>query len=799
MTDIKSTFSSELKSVFKYINDITIKYPTDTITIEYFIMAILDKQDCDAYKILNRTMLSNPMAKLKEKITTILQNSHHTENEQSKYCEDYDNYFADTEISDADGKMKSIDFLLTIIKKNDEIRKLFKNAGVSYDQLKNSYRSFNEKNSKTRNKAQTKKSTSPTERGETEAELHNLTTFARRGKLNFAYGNEKIYEKIFAALSKRNNNNVIIVGEHGVGKTTTAYNIANLLVSEDIPDNFRGKQLMLLDLVSLQFTRGMMEVRFNNIMIDAIKRNKYIFLIDDLGYILSDKAHFGDVQIDKMIARIFEEESIMVIGCVTPSEFSRNISKNPLLMGRFEKITLEEKTIDETIDILKEVSVKYGGFHGVNYTEGCLKACATYSKRYMSNAVLPHTAINLLDEAGARKKLTIRQDKEVVKLEERLNEIIEEKNTLEGVDAGERFDKLTKEEISIKSNINKLMKQNSLNGALTEVTENDVMELISDKTTVPVSEITDNELAKLVNLEGKLNEMVIGQEEAVKTVSRTVKRNRVGISNPNKPSVMMFVGKSGTGKTYLAKKLSEIVFGNDKSFVRLDMSEYGDKTSITKLYGSSPGYIGYENGGILTESIKKNNHCVLLLDEIEKATEEVHDVFLQLFDEGRLTDNTGGVVDFSNVIIIMTSNVGTKEAMIRGGGVGFLKDGKNYTSIVNRAIKDKFKPEFINRIDSIVMFNDLNEDNLKTIVRLEVNKLNDRVKLAGYEMDEAFINEAIEIVYNKLSESDNEGFGARPILRLIQSEVEDRITDYIIEKRPQKGEKLTKEILNKMG
>ena len=284
---------------------------------------------------------------------------------------------------------------------------------------------------------------------------------------------------------------------------------------------------------------------------------------------------------------------------------------------------------------------------------------------------------------------------------------------------------------------------------------------------------------------------MIGQQEAVSETVRTVKRQRVGIGKPNKPSVMMFIGNSGTGKTYLAKTLANEVFGDINAFVRLDMSEYNDQTSVNKIMGSSPGYIGYEKGGILTEAIKKRNHCVLLLDEIEKADESVFDVFLQLFDDGRLTDNKGYTVDFSNVIVIMTSNVGAKEATLRGKGVGFIKNEEMTGDIIKNELRKKFKPEFINRIDNIIMFNNLSDDNLRKIISLEMDNVVRRIESINYKVNGTFKEEASKLVYDKLKQDNTQSdFGARPINRIIQHEIEDKVTDYIIENNPDEGYEL---------
>mgnify|MGYP002525497071 CR=1 FL=1 len=316
---------------------------------------------------------------------------------------------------------------------------------------------------------------------------------------------------------------------------------------------------------------------------------------------------------------------------------------------------------------------------------------------------------------------------------------------------------------------------------------NDIKECISEKTNIPLGELTIDDREKLKNLDERIKKIVIGQDDAVDNVCKAIKKQRVGISNPNKPVVFLMAGSTGVGKTYLAKTIAKEVFGDEKKLVRLDMAEYADKTSVNKIFGSSPGYIGFEKGGILTEAIKKNKHCVLLLDEIEKADEEVHNTFLSLFDEGRLTDNKGVNVDFRNVIIIMTSNIGAREVEERGNGIGFVTDSENLKKeIIEKELKRKFKPEFINRIDKIIYFNKLTDENIKNIIKLEIKKVNKRLEDIGYGLEKGFEDSKIlDIIFNKVKENKN--MGARPILREIQVELEDKITDYMIDNDIEKG------------
>ena len=455
----------------------------------------------------------------------------------------------------------------------------------------------------------------------------------------------------------------------------------------------------------------------------------------------------------------------------------------PILVQSIHRIRLEEKTEDEAIEIAKSRAERLGKFHAVRYTDEAIEAAVRLGKKHVPSAVLPKTALDLMDETGAVISMNNGDDAEVERLEKRLAEIAEERENLESYD---RYDELTREQIQIKSEIERRLKQKSMEDERTDVTADMVREVISKRAAVPVTRITEHDIEGLKTLGPNLLKSVIGQNEAVNEVCRAVKRKRMGLTDPSKPVVLFFAGSTGTGKTYLAKKLAEELFGTEKNLTRLDMSEYNDRMSVNKLYGSSAGYVGYERGGILTEAIKKKPNSILLLDEMEKACDDVHDVFLQIFDDGRLTDNKGYTVDFSNTVIIMTSNVGAKEAAAHGGGIGFVKSDGSNKDIFLKSMKRKFKPEFINRIDKTVFFNRLSDDNLRNIVRLELEKVRARVRKLGYDIDESYLNGGLTDLV-MVDVKDKGEYGARPVIHSIQHIVEDRLTDYIIENSSEEG------------
>lgn len=457
---------------------------------------------------------------------------------------------------------------------------------------------------------------------------------------------------------------------------------------------------------------------------------------------------------------------------------------------------MEVPSLERSVKIVNNIKYKMENFHNVKYDDKIVEDCVKLCKRYITDNVLPDSAINVLDKVGAKISLNQKDSAKVSELKNKLklNEIEKQKVDNLTYKDYDRYDELIRKEIQLKTQLSILEKEQNLNKVPYNVTDNDLRGTVSEMSGVSIQNLSINDLDKLKSINEHIKESVIGQDEAVDVVCNAIKKQKLGISNPNKPAVFLFTGSTGTGKTLLAKKIAQEVFGDENYLVRLDMSEYADKMSVSKLYGAASGYVGYDNGGILTEAIKKKKHCVLLLDEIEKANEEVHNVFLQLFDDGRLTDNTGYVVDFKNVIIIMTSNVGAKEIDEKGDGIGFNKNTvDNNENIIKKAIKRKFKPEFINRINKIVYFNKLSNDNLKDIVRLELKNFEKRLNNADYYLEDNFIvNDMIDKIYNKI---EGNKYGARTIIRQIETDVEDIVTEYILNNNVSKNHIFTKKEL----
>lgn len=808
-------FSDELKSVFKYIENIILKkYPSKVITTDHFLLAVIEYEDCLAYKVLSRVMFYNTFNILKEIYNKkIVANSKNQSDLEDITLDEILQSVIDNATQYNKQVINSVQLLSAVIDCNDDIKKSFKLFGVTKNEIMLSfemdnydeYIMFNDKENGNKiiicqpkieqnklpevcsnNKKKIKK-----QMNEVEKNLINLNNLAHEGKINTVVGNDDVINKIFVILQKKYKNNALLIGESGVGKTATVMHIANMLINGDVPEAFKNKKLMKMDFSKLlvnMMLRGSFEEKMRSIVNDARNDGNYIFFIDDIHLVLGDKRNFGDVDMLSVLDSILMEKNIQFICTTTPKSYRKYIEENNSLRRRLQSVVLEPSDYPKTVKILNYLKDGLESYHNVAYEEKLIEESIKLCNKYVSNCILPDTVIDILDEAGARTTINITDNPEIEDIKKELDDIRKKKEELDSLPYKDynAYDDIIKEEIVLKAELKVARKEYALEKKPVVLKINNIKEIISDKTGVPIEDVAQNEKDRLKNLEWNIKKYVVGQDEAVNEVCKVIKKQRLGISNTSKPPVFLFTGATGTGKTYLAKKIAEEIFGDEKYLVRFDMSEYADKMSVNKLYGSANGYVGYENGGQLTEAIKHKKHCVLLLDEIEKANEEVHNVFLQLFDEGRLTDNTGFTVDFKNVIIIMTSNVGSKELSERERTIGFVNQNKNLNKeIIRKAIKNKFKPEFINRINRIVYFNTLNEENLKQIIKLEICNLEKRINNAGYKFSDDFINNTlINLIYNKI---DNFEYGAREINREIETEIEDKLMNYMLSNNIENG------------
>ena len=820
---VEKKFSEELKTVFDYIQNTLLKeYDCDKIPTEYFVLSVLQNEGSVGYNVLSKIMLHDTIEKARLHFVEWLSMNAKKIGTIKQYDEIFDKSINDAGVLADKYKSNTINsghVLYTIVINNSEVNNYFKTFGVTINQIntqvveetKSIIQSEKQKREKTNNfikpqrhiKKEAKKKGFSNQAydvpikidGECARITQNLNEMALNGEIDTVYGNESIYEEIFNVLSKRNKNNVVIVGKSGVGKTETVRNLANLIVSGDVPKAFRNKLLLEVDFNSLFYgtqMRGAFETKMKSINMELKLASNYIFFIDSLGNVLN--SNFTQNEVEEFIETIMKNKNVMLICTCSDKAYAKEIGDYPSWERYFEKIELEEPDEEKCVEILRQHAEKLAVFHDVIYEDDVFETCIKCSKRYITERNLPDSAIDILDKAGAKKSLIDEENEEIQHYKNLINQI---KFEIEDAKQNniEKRNELLKREIELRTSLDMAIKQYNLSKDRQIITINDIKECISEKTNVPITELSVDDKDKLKNLNERIKNIVIGQDEAVDIVCKAIKRQRVGISNPNKPVVFLMAGSTGVGKSYLAKVIAKEVFGDEKKLVRLDMAEYADKTSLTKLIGSGSGYIGYNDGGVLTEAIKKNKHCVLLLDEIEKADEEVHNAFLSMFDEGRMTDNKGVTVDFKNVIVIMTSNIGAKEADERGNGIGFVTNSDNLKKeIIEKELKRKFKPEFINRIDNIIYFNKLTDDNIRYIIKLEINKIRERLQSIGYDIQENIeYTNLFNIIYNNVITKKN--MGARPIIRELQTLVEDKITDYIIEGNIKDGHVFTSEEL----
>ena len=848
-------YTNELNRLLGFMeNTLGKEMPTPVLTLEYFILAILDQKDSTVYKIINDCCSNMAKNRIYTTYRQILQGralSAIKPNREIKYDSKLTETLAgantEKDMLGAE-KLGSEHVLLHILaddSPDNSIRKVFNGAGLSYPVLLEKI-SSGAADAKKEQKPTTKsffgghdlanggdssvkiintpagpvvfKSTNingdpaemppelmkilgfdeasiaaataqqkgPAKKGKNqfiEQYCTNLNSLAELHAIDKLVGRENEIDTIIRTLGRRKKNNVIIVGGAGVGKTCLAEGLAYKIVEGTVPKFLKNKKLISLDMTALMAgttLRGMFEERVKGLLDEIKMSGDYILFIDNIGNVMGSKTK-NDYDIASMLSHSLDNGEVQVIGTADFNSFRSTFDKDATLLRRFQKLVIDAPTKDGSKEILCGVQQNYADFHNVTYSPEAIDACVELADKYITERNLPDSAIDVLDEAGAvigTKNDT--ESKEILDLRERIYKLKTDIELLKKENKYDEADDLEKEQKRVANNLAEFVKrEEEYKRAHRPVVEVDtIYDIISSKTGIPLSKLSSDDKKKLANIDERLKQNVIGQDEAIDIICKALKRNRVGFKKSGCQFSALMLGRTGVGKTLVAKQLAKEMFGDEGALIRFDMSEYPDKTAVNKLIGSNPGYVGYEEGGQLTEAVKNRKYCVLLLDEIEKADPEVYNIFLQVLDEGFLTDNSGQKVDFKNVIVLFTSNAGAKAAADFGKGIGFAtNENENEKRILLKQLKNKFPPEFLNRLDNVIYFNALGDDDLRKIIKLEISKLQQRMLEIGYTLtyDEGTVDYILDIV------KEQKEYGARPVVRAIQDEIEDKVTDLLLE------------------
>jgi len=623
----------------------------------------------------------------------------------------------------------------------------------------------------------------------------DISKLAEMGALDPIVGRESEIERVSQILSRRKKNNPILIGEPGVGKTAIVEGLALRIVQRKVSRVLFDKRVISLDLAALVAGtkyRGQFEERMKAIMNELEKNRDVILFIDELHTIVGAGGASGSLDASNIFKPALARGELQCIGASTLDEYRMYIEKDGALDRRFQKVIIDPPSVDDTIQILNNIKSKYEDYHNVNYDNEAIDACVKLSDRYITDRLLPDKAIDVMDEVGARVHLkNINVPQNIVDLEQKIEDVKNEKNRVVKSQKFEEAASLRDKEKRFQEDLEKAKAQweEESKHKRFPIGEEDIAEVVSMMTGIPVKRMVQAETEKLRKMAVDMKEMVIGQDEAISKVVKAIQRNRVGLKDPKKPiGSFIFLGPTGVGKTELARALARYMFDSEDSLIRIDMSEYMEKFSVSRLIGAPPGYVGYEEGGQLTEKVRRKPYSVILLDEIEKAHPDVYNILLQVLDEGQLTDGLGRKVDFKNSMIIMTSNIGVRQLKDFGTGVGFNTKSRveaeedNTRAVIQNALKKTFSPEFLNRIDDVVIFNSLGKDELYSIIDIALHSLHQRLKLLGFTL--TMTDEAKAFVADKGFDPQ---FGARPLHRAIQKHIEDPLAEYILNEHPAEG------------
>ena len=820
-------FSPRVKDVIAYSKEEALRLGHDFIGTEHLMLGLLRDGDGKAINILST--LKTDLQQLRLKVENINpstpSNSSTISDKKNLHLTRQAERALKTTFLEAklfqSSSINTAHLLLCILRnENDPTTKLLNKLKVDYDNVKDQFKlmisnedeylntpkaeSFpdDEMNEDSGSKENPFNQSSTTSKKSKTPVLDNfgrdLTALAEENKLDPVVGRDKEIQRVSQILSRRKKNNPLLIGEPGVGKSAIAEGLALRIVKRKVSRILFNKRVVTLDLASLVAGtkyRGQFEERMKAVMNELEKNDDIILFIDEIHTIVGAGGATGSLDASNMFKPALARGEIQCIGATTLDEYRQYIEKDGALERRFQKVLVEPTTIDETIQILNNIKTKYEEHHNVDYTPEAIQACVKLTNRYMTDRFLPDKAIDALDEAGSRVHITnIDVPKQILELEQQLEQVKETKNSVVKKQKYEEAAKLRDDEKRLEKNLASAQKkweeETKLNREI--VSEDNVADVVSMMTGIPVNRIAQTEINKLAQLPNLIKGKVIGQDQAVSKVVKAIQRNRAGLKDPNKPiGSFIFLGQTGVGKTQLAKILAKELFDSEESLVRIDMSEYMEKFAISRLIGAPPGYVGYEEGGQLTEKVRRKPYAVILLDEIEKAHPDVFNMLLQVLDDGYLTDSLGRKIDFRNSIIIMTSNIGARKLKDFGQGVGFGTSAReaqaadNAKSIIENALKKAFAPEFLNRIDDVVVFNTLEKEDIDKIIDIELEKLLLRIKNLGYKLTIS------KTAKNYIAEKGfDKQYGARPLKRAIQKYVEDLLAEEIINSSLKEGDSI---------
>tara|TARA_B110000977_G_scaffold61773_1_gene84080 strand:+ start:9941 stop:11977 length:2037 start_codon:yes stop_codon:yes gene_type:complete len=626
----------------------------------------------------------------------------------------------------------------------------------------------------------------------------DLTAIAAKGGLDPVIGRDEEVKRIVQILARRKKNNPVLIGEPGAGKTSVVEMLATMIHKGECPRKLLNKRIVLLELSSLVAGtkyRGQFEERMKAI-IDELRENKdVIIFIDEIHTVVGTGNSSGNLDAANIFKPPLARGEVQCIGATTMDEFREKIEKDGALERRFQKVTIEPPSVNETIEILENIKQVYENHHNVTYDKECIELCVKLADRYISDRAFPDKAIDIMDEVGSMVQIDVKTPKALEKLRDEISVLKNEKITVVKTQDYEKAADLRDKERKLSTKLKTLTKNWEDKQSLHKVpvTIENIMTVVSKITKIPLSRMNQNDKKNLLNLDKQLKRSVVGQDKAINTIVKSVRRNSVGIKELDKPiGSFICLGPTGVGKTHLAKKLAELMFGSEESMIRVDMSEYQEKHSVSRLIGSPPGYVGYNEGGQFTEKVRQNPYSLILFDEIEKGHREIFNILLQILDDGYVTDASGRKINFKNTLIMMTSNIGVKSSQDFGTGLGFTTKASQQTdkervrAIISKSLKNTFNPEFLNRLDDIIIFETLDKDSIKKIVKIELSHLTSRLVEKGYtiKFGPSIIDHICTIGYD-------EKFGARPLKRAIQSEVEDFIAAQILKNEITEGKQYT--------